>query len=65
MEIWGRWRGAGSAIEHEGLETSFEDEQNSVIQMEDFNQEDIAMIQELFDDEEDDDSGIDIFFNSD
>ena len=61
MEIWGRWREEGTARD-EVLENSFEEEQNSLILMEDFNQEDIAVIQELFDDEEENDSGIDIIF---
>ena len=54
MEIWGRWREAGTARD-EVLENSFEEEQDSLILMENFNQE-------LSDDEAENDSGIDMIF---
>ena len=52
MEIWGRRRGEESTAGDEIFENSFEEDQNSSMVLEEFDQEIIDMIQDMFDDEE-------------
>ena len=52
MEIWGRLRGGEGTLGDEESENSIEEDQNFSMELEEFNQEVIAMIQDMFDDEE-------------